>query len=209
MKNRTRAALVATLSTCAMALVAVPAAQANILSLLPGSCSGETNAQVFAQFGDDNWYTLAPGGDFEAGSIPWAKSGGAKTVADNESFNIGGAGDSQSLSLPDGSSATSPASCANINKPTLRFFARNTGSPSARLNVDVYYPGLLGGVHSARVGSITAGSAWSPTGEQQLTVTNLLATLSLSRTVISFRFSPADNNGEWSVDDVYVDPRMR
>lgn len=210
MKTRTRAAaLAAMLTTCAFALVAVPAAQANVLSLLPGSCFGETDAQVFAQFGDNNWYTLAPGGDFEAGSIPWSTSGGATTVSGNESFNVGGAGDSTSLSLPAGSSATSPASCANINKPTLRFFARNTGSSSSRLNVDVYYPGLLGGVRSARVGSITAGSAWSPTGEQQLTVTNLLATLSLSRTVIAFRFSPADSSGVWSIDDVYVDPRLK
>jgi hypothetical protein len=199
----------ATLSTCAIALVAVPAAQANVLSLLPGSCSGETESQVFAQFGDNNQYTGVPGGDFEAGSIPWANTGGAATVSGNESFNVGGASDSSSLSLPDGSSATGPAVCASIYKPTLRFFARNTGSASSRLNVDVYYPGLLGGVRSARVGSITAGSAWSPTSEQQLTVTNLLSTLSLSRTVIAFRFSPADSNGEWSIDDVYVDPKCR
>ncbi len=210
MKNRTRAAaFLATLSTCAVALVAVPAAQANVLSLLPSSCSGEVNNQVFSQFGDNNWYTAVPGGDFEPGGASWLKSGGAAPVAGNESFNVGGPSDSTSLSLPDGSSATGPAVCASIYKPTLRFFARNTGSASSRLNVDVYYPGLLGGVRSARVGSITAGSDWNPTGEQQLTVTNLLSTLSLSRTVIAFRFSPADNNGEWRIDDVYVDPRCR
>ena len=99
--------------------------------------------------------------------------------------------------------------CAAIDKPTLRFFARNTGSRTSRLNVDVYYPGLLGAPRSARVGTVTAGPDWAPTSEQQLTVTNLLATLSLSRTVIAFRFSPADNSGDWSIDDVYVDPKMR
>jgi hypothetical protein len=203
-----RVAFAAALSTCAVALVA-PAAEANVLSLLPGSCSGETYTQPFTQFGDTNGYTLVPGGDFESGGIPWLTSRGAATVAGNESFNVGRDTDSGSLSLPAGSSATGPPVCANIYKPTLRFFARNDGSAGSRLNVDVYYPGLLGGVQSARVGSITAGPAWAPTGTQQLTVTNLLATLSLSRTVIAFRFSPADANGKWTIDDVYVDPRMR
>jgi hypothetical protein len=190
-------------------MTAVPAAQANVLSLLPSACSGEVNNQVFAQFGDDNWYTAVPGGDFEPGGPQWATTGEAAPVAGNESFNVGGASDSTSMRIPAGSSTTGPAVCASIYKPTLRFFARNTGSASSRLNVDVYYPGLLGGVRSARVGTITAGSAWNPTGEQQLTVTNLLSTLSLSRTVIAFRFSAADSSGQWTIDDVYVDPRCR
>lgn len=209
MNIRTRTALAAALSCCAAMVVAAPAAQANVLSLLPGSCSGESESQTFAQFGDVNYYTLVPGGDFEAGTFPWLNTGGAGRAVGNESYNVGGDADSSSLSLPDGSSTTSPAVCANIYKPTLRFFARNTGSSSSRLNVDVYYPGLLGGLRSARVGTISAGPSWGPTAERQLTVTNLLATLSLSRTVIAFRFSPADNNGEWSIDDVYVDPKMR
>jgi hypothetical protein len=209
MNTRTRVAFAAALSSCAFALSAVPAAQGNVLSLLPGSCAGETYTQPFAQFGDTNNYTLVPGGDFESASRPWATTGGATTVAGNERFNVGGAGHSSSLSLPAGSSATGPAVCANIYKPTLRFFARNTGSSKSRLNVDVYYPGLLGRVQTARVGTISAGAEWAPTGETQLGVANLLATLSLSRTTIAFRFSPADSAGNWTIDDVYVDPRMR
>ena len=207
MKARIR--VVTALTTLSLALVAAPAAQANVLSLLPGSCSGETYAQTFAQFGDNNWYTAVPGGGFEAGTIPWAASGGAAPIDGNESFDVGGSSDSRSLKLPAGSSATSPAVCASIDKPTLRFFARNSGSSSSRLNVDVLYPGLLGAVRTARIGSISAGGAWNPTGSQQLTVTNLLATLSLSRTAIAFRFSPADGSGQWTIDDVYVDPKMR
>lgn len=207
MKARIR--VVTALTALSLALVAAPAAQANVLSLLPGSCSGETYSQTFVQFGDNNWYTAVPGGGFEAGTIPWAASGGATTVDGNESFDVGGASDSRSLKLPAGSSATSPAVCASIDKPTLRFFARNSGSSSSRLNVDVLYPGLLGAVRTARIGSISAGGAWSPTGSQQLTVTNLLATLSLSRTAIAFRFSPADGSGQWQIDDVYVDPKFR
>jgi hypothetical protein len=209
MNTRTRVAFAAALSSCAFALAAVPAAQGNVLSLLPGSCSGETYTKPFAQFGDTNNYTLVPGGNFESGSLPWASTGGATRVDGNESFKVGGPADSSSLSLPAGSSATGPAVCANIYKPTLRFFARNNGSSRSRLNIDVYYPGLLGRVQTARVGTIGAGPAWAPTSQTQLTVTNLLATLSLSRTVIAFRFSPADSTGQWTIDDVYVDPRMR
>jgi hypothetical protein len=209
MNTRIRVAFAVALSSCAVALAAVPAAEANVLSLLPGSCSGETFTQPFAQFGDNNNYVLVPGGDFEAGRIPWGTTGGAGRVGGNESFNVTAADDSSSLSLPAGSSATSMAVCANIYKPTLRFFARNTGSSSSRLNIDVYYPGLLGGVQKARVGTIGGGANWSPTGVTQLTVQNLLATLSLSRTVIAFRFSPADSAGHWTIDDVYVDPHMR
>ena len=210
MNARTRAAAVlATLSASAVALFAAPVAQANVLSLLPGSCTGETYSQTFSRFGDNNWYTLVTGGDFEAGSVAWTRTGGAATVDGNESFYVGGASNSRSLTLPAGSSATSPAVCASIDKPTLRFFARNSGSSSSRLNVDVYYPGLLGGVRMARIGTIGASGSWNPTGEQQLTVANLLATLSLRRTAIAFRFSPADGNGKWRIDDVYVDPKMR
>jgi hypothetical protein len=209
MNTRTRVAFAAALSSCAFALSAVPAAHANVLSLLPGSCAGETYTKPFAQFGDTNNYTLVPGGNFEAGTVAWANSGGTARVAGNESFNVGGASDSSSLSLAAGSSTTGPPVCANIYKPTLRFFARNNGSSGSRLNVDVYYPGLLGRVQMARLGTISAGPSWAPTGETQLTVTNLLATLSLSRTVIAFRFSPADSTGQWTIDDVYVDPRMR
>jgi hypothetical protein len=209
MNTRIRVAFAAALSSCAVAMVAVPAAEASVLSLLPGSCGGETYTQPFAQFGDNNNYVLVPGGTFEAGTLPWATTGGAQRVGGNESFKVTSAADSSSLSLPAGSSATGPAVCANIYKPTLRLFARNTGSSSSRLNVDVYYPGLLGGVQKARVGTIGGGANWSPTGVQQLTVQNLLATLSLSRTVIAFRFSPADSSGNWTIDDVYVDPHMR
>ena len=60
MKIHTRAALVATLSSCAMAFAAVPAAQADALSRLPNNCPGETTDQTFAQFGDDNDYTAVP-----------------------------------------------------------------------------------------------------------------------------------------------------
>ena len=52
-------------------------------------------------------------------------------------------------------------------------------------------------------------AAWQPSPVMTLLLSNLLATLSLDRTSIAFRFTPLDGSGAWSVDDVYLDPRMK
>src|SRR5947209_3838413 len=111
MIRRTRATFLAALSALSLGALAAPAANANVLSLLPGMCAGQSESQPFAQFGDQSNYTLVPGGNFEGSGTPWSLSGGARIVAGNESNNVGGAGDSASLSLPAGSSATSPSLC--------------------------------------------------------------------------------------------------
>ena len=206
MNIRVRAALVAAISSLALTGLAAPAANANVLSLLPGSCGNQTETQPFSQWGDSSQYVAVPGGSFEAGSPAWALTGGASVVSGNESYYVGGAGDSHSLSLPAGSTATSPAICTSIYHPTLRLFVRNTGDPSSRLKVEALYPGLLGGVQVAQIGSISGSSSWSPTPTTALTVQNLLATVSVNQTAIAFRFVPADSAGKWSIDDAFVDP---
>ena len=208
-KTRINAALGAALATLALCAAAAPAAQANPLSLLPGGCGNQVESKPFAGFGDTADYTLVPGGDFEAGSAPWLLSGSAAVSSGNESYQVHGAADASSLSLPAGSSATSPATCTSIYHPTARLFVRNGGSASSRLKVQALYPGLLGGVQTANLGTLSGTSAWQPTPTLRLTVTNLLATLSLNRTVIAYRFTPTDAVGEWSIDDVYLDPRCK
>ena len=207
MNARIRVALVAALSSLGLAL-AVPAAHANVLSLL-SPCSSETYSHPFAQWGDNADYTSVPGGSFESGSAPWMLTGGAAVSDGNESYNVGNAGDAKSLGLPAGSSATSPAQCTGIDHPTMRFFVRNQGSSSSRLRVDVLYPGLLGAVRSETLGYIGGTADWQPSNTQGLLIGNLMSTLSLSRTVIAFRFTPADASGKWSIDDAYLDPYRR
>lgn len=190
---RIRRVALASVSTLALAALAGPAAQANVLSLLPGTCSNQAVSQPFAAYGDTNSYTLVPGGNFQAGSVPWALTGGASAA-------------NGALSLPAGSSATSPADCTSIYDPTVRLFVRNTGSPTSHLIVQALYPGLLGGVQKATLGEITGSSGWSPSPAMSLTGANLLSTLSLDQTVIAFRFIPADSSGNWSITGVYLDP---
>ena len=193
MSFRFRATAVA-VSAFAFALVAVPAAQANLLSILPGGCNAPVS-QPFAQWGDNNEYFLVPGGLFNAGETPWASTGARV--------------ESGSLSLPAGSSTASPAVCASIYDPTVRLFITNSGASTSHLRVEALYPGLLGGVQSAQIGELSGTSAWQPSPQLGLTVTNLLATLSLQQTVIAYRFTPQGSGGHWRIDDVYVDPRMR
>lgn len=192
---RIRVALVAALSTLAVGAVAGPAAQANALSLL-GTCGNQPESQPFAAYSDYHYYTLVPGGNFLPGGVQWLTSGGASVAAG-------------AMSLPAGSSATSPVSCTSIFEPTARLFVRNTGSPSSHLIVQARYPGLLGGVDTATIGNLTGSSGWTPSPAMPLTVENLLATLSLDRTTIAFRFIPSGAGGDWSIDNVYLDPYMR
>jgi hypothetical protein len=208
-KARMRAAIVAAMSILASTAMAAPAADASLLSLLPGSCGSQSYTQPFAPWGDGANYVATPGGSFEPGSIWWPSSGGAAPARGNESFYVRGSTDAYSLALPSGSSATSPPACTSIYHPTMRFFLRNTGSASSQLKVEALYPGLLGGVQAARLGVLQGTAAWKPSPVMQLLVSNLLSTLSLSRTTIAFRFTPLDRTGAWSIDDVYLDPRMK
>lgn len=206
---RIRTAALAVACTLGVGAAAASGAQAGLLSILPGSCSNQPESQPFAGWGDFNHYTPVPGGSFEAGSAVWTLTGGAAAVSGNESFDVAGTTDSRSLALPAGSSATSPAMCTSIYHPTLRLFIRNSGATSSHLKVEALYPGLLGGVNTATVGSLTGASTWAPSPQIGLLVSNLLATLSLNQTAIAFRFIPADDTGSWQIDDVYLDPYAR
>jgi hypothetical protein len=209
MALRIRVAALSALSVLATGGLLAGGAQANILSLLPGACGNQPESQPFAHWGDTKNYTPVPGGSFESGAIPWLLTGGAGTTAGNETFYVRSSSDSRSLGLPSGSSATSAASCTDIYHPTLRLFVRNTGSGSSHLTVQALYPGLLGGVNTAKIGSLTGTSSWEPSPQMTLLLSNLLATLSLDQTAIAFRFAPADSLGRWQVDDAYLDPFAR
>lgn len=208
MNVRIRATLVAISSLTTAVLTAPGVAQAGLLSILPGSCGSQVESQPFARWGDNSSYALVTGGTFEPGSAPWALVG-AHVQAGNESYYVNASTDRNSLSLPSGSSASSPAVCTSIYDPTLRLFLSNSGSASSRLKVEALYPGLLGGVQVAKLGELSGAAAWQPSPVMGLTITNLLATLSLQRTAIAYRFTPVGTGGQWRIDDVYVDPRMR
>src|SRR5919201_5983952 len=86
------------------------------------SCPAYPLVQPFTPWLDVGSYFLAPGGQFEGSLTGWTVAGGGKLINGNESYNRNAKTDKQSLSLPSGSSATSPSVCVTTTTPDLRLF---------------------------------------------------------------------------------------
>jgi hypothetical protein len=153
-------------------------------------CPEQPSAQTFLPWLDVAWYVPAPDGGLEGGGEGWTLSGGAAVIDGNQPYLDG----ERSLALPDGASATTAPMCIGIEHPTIRLFARNTGSPLSLLAVSVVFHG-----QELPIGVVASGSRWAPTAVMPV-VANLLSDSA------AFRFTPLDGRGEWTIDDVYVDP---
>jgi hypothetical protein len=190
----------------ALALGAMPAAaSADGLSLALDGCPARTIEHPFARWLDASNYVLAPGGTFEGSLDGWKLSGGAKVVSGNETFNVHGAGETHALSLPSGSSATTPPICVAVLDPTLRYFAANDGGLLSILRVDVIYHAPGGGTLTLPLGVNVGGKAWAPS-LPTIVGADLLGVLTGGQATVQFRFSPAGLGAKWRIDDVYVDP---
>jgi hypothetical protein len=168
--------------------------------LLP-SCPG-TYTKPFAQWGDSASYTLVGDGTFEGGAAGWSLGGGAKVVPGNETFYVHGAGDTRSLLLPRGSSATSPPVCMVLGRPKARLFAMAPAG-SGSMRVDVLSRNLLGVLSVIDGGVVNADSRWQPTQPLSLLGSNLGS--ALWATWVQLRFRPIGDSS-LAIDDVYVDP---
>lgn len=194
------------LATTVSAVVLAAPAQAGLLSgVLPGVVSPadtpstcDTNlSQPFKAWGDSAYYVLAPGGSFEPGSPAWKLSGGAKIVAGNESFYVRSKSDRYSLSMPAGSSVTTPPMCFAAGNWKMRFFGMGGGT----VRVQIRVTSLLGVLSVLDGGSMKSGSVWKPSPEIGLLITNVGGILATNS--ISFRLVAS---GSLRVDDVYLDP---
>jgi hypothetical protein len=205
-RNARRATIGAALAVAA--LVVSPGSALGKSSLPESQCSGEVT-QPFAQWGDSNDYTLAPGGDFETPLSDWSLTGGAAVSSGSESFGVTGSVGASSLSVPVGSVAVSAPVCVDPTRENFRFFARNSStSKNAKLKVEILYPTksgdqkvILGGIlDTAKVGGWQLSPAYSNSS-------NLALLSGLKNPPIQYRFTTT--GGGWQVDDIYVDPRMR
>lgn len=194
--------LLAVGAAAAMWLVAaVPAANADALGLGGSGCGNQQLEQPFAPFGDNASYVLVPGGSFESDGPAWTTTAGAGVVADNEPWGAG----VQALSLPAGSSVTSPSTCVDLYSPTLRFFANGSGDDdSSSLQVTVLFNSVAGVPSSLPIGTVTPSGAWEPTQPYLLAV-NLLSLVGSDYSAVAFQFTPQGGD-TWEIDDVYVDP---
>ena len=198
------AGAVAVIAACA----AAPTAQAGLLVASAPSCESPALERPFARWLDSLSYTLVPDGGFEQGAKGWSLSK-ARVVSGNESFYVHGAGDSRSLSLPPGSSATTPTMCAGLDKPFMRFFTKSSGGllSLSLLSVEVLFETAGGRVAALPVGVALPSKSWQPTLPLPV-LASLLPLLSGEQTPIAFRFRPV-GLATWTIDDVYLDPARR
>jgi hypothetical protein len=189
-------------------LAAAPAAQAGVLVESATNCTTPPFEQPFTRWLDYSTYVLAPGGSFENGADGWSLKN-ASVGAGNESYDVGGAGDSHSLTIAPGGSAVSPTMCVGLDRPTLRFFARSSAGllSLSTLAVSVRFETSLGLVAELPVGVVVANTRWQPSLPMPV-IASLLPLLPGAETPVQFRFTPV-GGASWSIDDVYVDPKAR
>jgi hypothetical protein len=196
------------LSLASVAAILVPAgaAQAGVIVSSAKSCDVQVFEQPFLPWTDPMNYVLAPAGTIEGDTSRWSLSGGAGVVAGNEPYHVHALGEASSLSLPAGSSAMTQPMCVGLDHPTLRFFAKADGASDSSLQVEVLFEDTTGAVHTLTIGAVPSKTAvnWQPSVPMPI-VANLLPLLPGELTAVAFRFTP--QGGNWTIDDVYVDPR--
>lgn len=186
--------LAALVSVVSFASVAQPA-RAGLFG-----CNGQATVRPFMPWLDPASYVLTTNGSLES-ATGWTLTGGAHLVSGNEPWYVNAAVDSHSLSLPSGSTATTPPFCVTLLDPDLRFFAVNSGSALSTLQVDALTT-VLGLKVTTPVGLLLAGGAWRPT----LPLPFLDGLLSVTQGTVQFRFTPLGAGSGWQIDDLYVDP---
>lgn len=209
MNGRIQMKAAVALAALAAACTAAPTANAGLLVASAPSCDEVALERPFARWLDPLRYTLVPDGGLEQGAAGWTLTGGAEVVDGNETFYVHGDGESKSLSLPRGSSATTPVMCAGLDKPVMRFFSKSSGGllSLSTLSVEVLFETSSGQVLSLPVGVALPTKKWQPTLPLPV-LASLLPLLPGEQTPIAFRFRPL-GAATWTIDDVYLDPSRR
>jgi hypothetical protein len=192
--RRVRASLALVLVTLPLAL----AFGASSTKAGLGIACPDPTTQPFRAWSDYAQYAQVPDGGFEAGASGWKLAGGAKIVSGNEPFYLRGAGDRWSLSMPAGSTATSPPMCISLLSSKMRFVA---GGSKGSVKVQVLYRGLVSSVTGVLDGgTVNSNGAWAPSPE----VSMLGGVLPLLTQSVQFQF--VATSGSMRVDDVFLDP---
>jgi hypothetical protein len=171
----------------------------------PLPCGARTQSPVFSPWGDTASYFQVSNGGFENGSTDWALAGGAQVVSGNETYMVGGAGDSHSLRLSPNSSAESRTFCVAAGEEIIRMFVANTHVSGAILHVDVTVrnptTGALG-YTAFDVNGDVQSPAWAPT--MQLHIPKMFGGNGTEE--VTLNFTLRGTSATWGIDDVYVDP---
>jgi hypothetical protein len=168
------------------------------------SCNDEALDQVFAPWGDTDWYFLAPDGSLEGGGIGWRFSGGAKAVQATDPYDLAGPGEKRSLALPQGGSATSAPFCIRPDARIVRWVQR--GERGSTLLVEVEHLDEDASTPGRTLDVVRGRGDWSPSPEVKIP---MLGTGSRKDgfAIVALKFTAL--TGDWSIDDLYVDPKCR
>jgi hypothetical protein len=203
--TRTAAAFAALTALFVAAPVASASANDDSSAAAMTAC-GYTGDNVFAPWGDRHDYALTPDGGFENGGDGWTLEDGAAVSEGNERFQVNGAADHQSLTIPAGGSATSPAFCVSKLEDVARLFTRTNGGRDARLKVEVVYTDFRNGHDSMRIDRLSGDRSWSPTDRLPIALPDAIGRF--TTTNVQLRFT-AKSGGDWQIDDIFIDPRLR
>src|SRR3954453_8662394 len=163
-RHRIRAATILVGAVAGLAAAAPAHAAPGLLAASAPDCSPGPSSAVFAPWGDPAQYVLIAGGAAES-SDGWALQSDATVVEGNEPWRVHDASDSRSVQVRSGASATTDVICAGVDSPTVRFFARSTGTGLlSSLRVDVSFVGPLGVDLRLPIGFVSpTGGRWTPT----------------------------------------------
>ncbi len=202
-RSRLRAAVTCIAAVACLGLFVAPGVAFASNSIL-ATCPAQPVSTPFSQWGDTNSYYLAPGGSFEgtADQVGWTLSGATLTPG-NEPFYVNDPGDSQSLTIAGGGSATSPYFCVDNTMASLRFFAQQ-----ATAGGDLLVQALVqtnNGVQTVSLADLADGSvpSWAPTQPIVGDTSGLADGQTLQ---VALQFSVPASSAAWQIDDVYVDP---
>jgi|1185.fasta_scaffold15843_2 hypothetical protein len=159
-------------------------------------CDKVPTTKVFAAIGDNSDYFLAQGGDFE-GKLEWKAVGPVVQTYTHPAFPAAG---STGLVLGAGGSVTSPNLCADLDRPTLRFFAyapQHTGTLRVDAIGDHGEVQTLGRLNGAAL-SLNSGL---------LSFGNVLGLNLDDSKHVQLRLTA--ESGVWVTDAVYIDPYMK
>ena len=201
--SRLRIGIAAVAAVAVVLLLAVPGA-AFASSSIMATCQTPPVSTPFSQWGDGNDYFLAPGGSFEgtADQVGWTLSNATLTPG-NEPFYVNDGGDSQSLTISGGGSATSPYFCVDNTMGSLRFFAQQVNA-GAGLHVQALVQ-TSSGVTTVPLAHLLDGSmsTWAPTDP----IAGDTSGLSDGQTLmVALQFTVRSSAASWQIDDLYVDP---
>ncbi|HEX6117410.1 MAG TPA: hypothetical protein VFY99_09935 [Solirubrobacterales bacterium] len=192
----------AVVATTALIVPVAPASAAPLATTT--DCDAGAITHPFAPWGVNADYVLAPDGAVENGAGEWLLSGGSSIASGNSPFYANSAGDSHSLLIPKGGTAETGTMCIGNEHPTIRFFAKNDSAGSSTLEVRIAVETSWGREHSLPVGLERGNTDWEPSTSMRLIV-NYLNLRPDTYTPAEFQFTA--RNGDWRIDDVYVDPR--